>query len=171
MRLSPRYALLSCLFLAAAPGRVLAQFSSFEGASVERLLGLGGQAVAFTYRRTEASQHGLGVDLAVGIFPAALAFRTALLQVDAGFARTQAIGPAALVLKAGVGSLMNLGQSAQIIPGLQVGVATIIPLERRGSLRLDLTRRQLFRDGGSVALWSIGLGLTVLTRSRPASGR
>ena len=149
----------------------MAQFSSFEGASVERILGLGGQAVAFTYRRTEASRHGLGVDLAVGIFPAALGFRTVLLQVDAGFARTQAIGPAALVLKAGVGSLMDLGQSAQIIPGLQAGVATIIPLERRGGLRLDLTRRQLFADGESVALWSIGFGLTVLTRSRPASGR
>jgi hypothetical protein len=170
MRLSPRYSLLSCLILAAAPARGLAQVS-FQGASVERLLGQGGQAVAFTYRRTEASRHGLGVDLAVGIFPAALAYRTMLLQIDAGLARTQAIGPGALVLKAGVGSLMNLGQSAQIIPGLQVGVATIIPLERRGSLRLDLTRRQLFADGGSVSLWSVGFGLTVLTRSRPAAGR
>jgi hypothetical protein len=171
MRLSPRFALLPCLFLAAVPARVLAQLSSFQGASVERLLGLGGEAVAFTYRRTEASRHGLGVDLALGIFPAALAYRTVLLQVDAGLAKTQVIGPAALVLKAGVGSLMNVGQSAQIIPGLQVGVATIIPLERRGSLRLDLTRRLLFGDGGSVALWSLGVGLTVMTRSRPTSGR
>jgi hypothetical protein len=171
MRLSPRYGLLSCLFLAAVPARVLAQFSSFEGGSFERVLGLGGQAVAFTYRRTEASRHGLGVDLAVGIFPAALAYRTLLLQFDAGFARTQAIGPAALVLKAGVASLTYLGQSAQIIPGLQAGVATIIPLDRRGGLRLDLTRRQFFADGESVALWSIGFGFTVLTRSRPASGR
>jgi hypothetical protein len=149
----------------------LAQFSSFEGGSFERVLGLGGQAVAFTYRRTEASWHGLGVDLAVGIFPAALADRTVLLQLDAGFARTQAIGPATLVLKAGASSMMNLGQSAQIIPGLQVGVATIIPLERRSGLRLDLTRRQFLADGESVALWSIGFGFTVLTRSRPTSGR
>jgi hypothetical protein len=171
MRLSPKSALLSCLLLAAAPDRGLAQFSSFEGGSFERILGLGGQAVAFTYRRTEVSRRGPGVDLAVGLFPAALAVRTVLFQVDAGFARTQAIGPAALVLKAGVGSLMNLGQSARIIPGLQAGVAAIIPLERRGGLRLDLTRRQFFSDGGSVALWSIGFGFTVLTTSRPASGR
>ena len=169
--LSLKYALLFCLFLAAAPDRVSAQVSSFEGASVERMLGQGGQAVAFTYRRTEVARHGLGVDLGVGIFPAALAVRTVLLQFDAGFARTQSIGPAALVLKAGVGSLMLVGQSAQIIPGLQAGVAAIVPLDRRGGLRLDLTRRQFFPDDGSVALWSIGFGLTVMTRSRPASGR
>jgi hypothetical protein len=58
-----------------------------------------------------------------------------------------------------------------LIPGLQAGVAAIIPLERRCNLRLDLTRRQLFPDGGSVARWSVGFGLTVLTRSRPVSGR
>jgi hypothetical protein len=170
MRLSSRYSLLSCLILAAAPARGLAQVS-FQGASVERLLGQGGQAVAFTYRRTEASRHGLGVDLAVGIFPAALGVRTVLLHFDAGFAKTQAIGPAALVLKAGAGSLMAVGQSARIIPGLQAGVAAIIPLERRCALRLDLTRRQLFPVGGPVARWSIGFGLTVRSLSGPASGR
>ena len=171
MRLSPRLALLPCLLLATGPDLAAAQFSSFEGGSFERILGLGGEATAFTYRRTEMSRRGVGVDLGVGIFPAALAYRTVLLQSDAGFARTQAIGPAALVLKVGVTSLTYLGQSAQLIPGLQAGVAAIIPLERRGGLRLDLTRRQLFPDGGSVALWSLGVGLTVMTRSRPASGR
>jgi hypothetical protein len=171
MRLSLKYALLSCLVLAAAPDPVSAQFSSFEGASFERVLGRGEPAVAFTYRRTESSRGGLGLDLGVGVFPAALAVRTVLLQFDAGFAYTQAIGPAALVLKAGAGSWMILGQSAQMIPGLQAGVAAIIPLDRRGGLRLDLTRRQLFPDGESVALWSIGFGFTVLTRSRPTSGR
>jgi hypothetical protein len=171
MRLSPRFALLPCLLLVTWPDFAVAQFSSFQGGSFERILGLGGEATTFTYRRTEVSRGGIGVDLGVGIFPAALAYRTVLLQFDAGFARTQAIGPAALVLKAGVASLTYLGQSAQIIPGLQAGVAAIIPLERRGSLRLDLTRRQFFPDGGSVALWSLGVGLTVMTRSRPASGR
>jgi hypothetical protein len=170
MRLSPRFVLLLCLLLATGPDFAAAQFSSFEGGSFERILGLGGEATAFTYRRTEVSRHGVGVDLGVGIFPAALASRTVLLQFDAGFARTQAIGPAALVLKAGVAGLTYVGQSAQIIPGLQAGVAAIIPLERRCGLRLDLTRRQFFPDGGSVALWSLGFGLTVMTRSRPASG-
>ena len=51
MRLSPKHALLSCLFLAAAPDRVSAQYSSFELGSFERILGLGGQATAFAYRR------------------------------------------------------------------------------------------------------------------------
>ena len=171
MRLSPGFALLPCLLLATAPDFAAAQFSSFKGASVERILGLDRQATAFTYRRTEVSRRGLGVDLGVGIFPAALAYRTVVLQFDAGFAKTQAIGPAALVLKAGAGSLMILGQSAQIIPGLQAGVAAIIPLERCCGLRLDLTRRLFFPDGGSVAHWSLGVGLTVITRGRPAPAR
>jgi len=94
-----------------------------------------------------------------------------LLQFDAGFAQALAIGPATLVLKAGVGSLLNLGQSAQVIPGLQAGVAAIIPLERRCGLRLDLTRRQVFPESGSIGLWSIGFGFTVMTRSRPVSDR
>jgi hypothetical protein len=168
MRLSPKSALLSCLLLAAAPDLVSAQFSSFEGGSFERLLGLSGDAVAFTYRRTEASRQGFGLDLGIGLFPAALGVRTVRLQVDAGFAQTQAIGPGALVLKAGVGSLMDLGQSTQLIPGLQAGIAAVIPLERRCGLRLDLTRRLFFPDGESVALWSFGVGLTVML-SRPAS--
>lgn len=171
MRLSPKYALLSCLFLAAAPDRVLAQFSSFEGGSFERDLGLGGQPVAFTYRRTEVSRGGLGIDLGVGIFPAALAARAVLLQFDAGIAQALVIGPATLVLKAGAGSLLNLGQSVQVIPGLQAGVAAIIPLERRCGLRLDLTRRQLFPASGSLGLWSIGFGFTVMTRSLAVSDR
>ena len=137
----------------------------------ERILGSGGGNVAFTYRRTEVSRRGSGLDLAIGLFPAALGMRTVRLQVDAGFAATQTIGPAALVLKAGVGSLMDLGLLTQLIPGLQAGVAAIIPLERRCALRLDLTRRQLFPDGEPVALWSLGVGLTVRSAGRPAPGR
>jgi hypothetical protein len=170
MPLSPQSILLSCLLLAAAPDGVSAQSSAFDGGSFERILGSGGQAVAFTYRRTEVSQRGLGLDLAVGFFPAALGFRTLRLQVDAGFGATQAIGPASLVLKAGVGNLMDIGLSTQLIPGLQAGVAAIIPLERRCAFRLDLTRRQLFPDGAPVALWSLGVGLTVRS-SGTASGR
>jgi hypothetical protein len=171
MHLAPKSALLSCLLLAALADGVSAQSLVFQGGSFERVLGLPGHAVAFAYRRTEASRRGFGLDLGLGLFPVALTVRTVRLQVDAGFALTQAIGPAALVLKAGAGSMMDLGQSTQLIPGLQAGVAAIIPLEGRCSLRLDLTRRQLFPAGESVARWSIGFGLAVLTRSRPASGR
>ena len=171
MRLSPQSALLSCLLLAAMAHGASAQSSVLGGGGFERILGLSGDAVAFTYRRTEVSRRGSGLDLAIGLFPAALGMRTVRLQVDAGFAATQTIGPAALVLKAGVGSLMDLGVSTRLIPGLQAGVAAIIPLERRCALRLDLTRRQLFPDGEPVALWSLGVGLTVRSAGRPAPGR
>jgi hypothetical protein len=170
MRLSAQSVLLPCLLLATLLHGASAQSSVLEGGSFERVLGLPGHAAAFTYRRTEASRRGFGLDLGIGLFPVALIVRTVRLQLDAGFAFTQAIGPAALVLKAGAGSLMDLGLSTQLIPGLQAGVAAIIPVERRCGLRVDLTRRQLFADGGSVARWSIGFGVTVLTRSRTASG-
>jgi hypothetical protein len=169
MRLSPKSLLLSGLLLTASPNGLSAQSSVFDGGGFERILGSGGGNLALSYRRTELSRRGFGLDLGIGLFPAALGFRTVRLQVDAGFAATQAIGPAALVLKAGVGSLMDLGQLTQLIPGLQVGVAAIIPLERRCAFRLDLTRRQLFPDGEPVGLWSLGVGLTVRSSRRPAS--
>jgi hypothetical protein len=169
MRLPPASALLSCLLLAAASEGLSAQSLVLEGGSVERYLRQPGHAVAFTYRRTEVSRHGFGIDLAVGIFPAALAGRTARLQVDAGFARTQALGPARLVLKAGMGSRLDVGPSPEFIPGLQAGIAAVIPLEGGAGLRVDLTRRQLFPDGGSVVQWSIAVGITILPLRRPAS--
>jgi hypothetical protein len=49
MRLSPKFALLPCLLLATGPDLAAAQFSAFEGGSFERILGLGGEATAFTY--------------------------------------------------------------------------------------------------------------------------
>jgi hypothetical protein len=171
MRLSPASALLSCLLLAATSEGVSAQSSVLEGGSVERYLGLPGHAVAFTYRRTEVSRLGFGIDLAVGIFPAALAGSTARLLIDAGFARTQALGAARLVLKAGMGSRLDVGPSPEFIPGLQAGVAAVIPLERGAGLRVDLTRRQVFPDGGSVAQWSVGVGVAILPLRPPASSR
>ena len=168
MRLSPVAVLLASLVLPAAPAALAAQGSTLEGGSVERLLGQGGDAVAFTYRRTEASRQGLGIDLAVGFFPAALAGRTVRMQVDAGFARIQWLGPAALILKGGFGSLLDVGPAPEIIPGLQAGVAAVVRLDHLCGLRVDLTRRVLFPDGQSYSLWSLGLGLSLLPGHRGA---
>jgi hypothetical protein len=168
MRLPLGVASLVTLGLIAAPASAGAQSSAREGGSVERVLGAAGQAVAFTYRRTEASRLGLGIDLAVGIFPAALAVRTVRLMVDAGFARTQRLGPAALILKAGVGTRLDVGPAPEIIPGIQAGIAAIVPLERNAGLRIDLTRRVLFPDGPAVSQWSLGVGISVLWLRSPA---
>ncbi len=168
MRSSPRALRLTGLILLIAPAALAGQARTFQGGSMDRILGLPGHAVAFTYRRTEASRHGLGIDLGIGIFPAALAGRVLRLQVDAGIAHTQMAGPAALVLKAGVGSRLDVIAAAEFLPGLQAGIAVILPLERRCGLRVDLTRRLLFPDGGVVSQWSLGVGLTILPSRRPA---
>jgi hypothetical protein len=168
MRLSPAALLVASLTWHSLPATLAAQAVTYQGGSVERFLGEGGHAVAFMYRRTEAAWHGLGIDLGVGVFPVALAVRTARLQVDAGLAMTQRLGPAALILKAGFGSRLDVGPSPEFIPGLQAGAAAVIPIERLCGFRVDLTRRVLFPDGGRVSRWSIGVGLTILPDRRGA---
>jgi hypothetical protein len=167
MHLPPASALLASLILVAAPVSVAAQAATFEGTSIERFLGQPGHAVAFNYRRTEASRLGLGLDLAIGVYPVGLLVRTLRLQVDAGLAYTQRLGPAAVVLKAGAGNRVDLGLSTELIPGLQAGVAAIVPVERRCGLRVDLTRRVTFPEGRTVSLWSLGVGLTIVPARRP----
>jgi hypothetical protein len=167
MPLSPNAAVLFALTLAAAPPAVAAQGRAFEGGSVERRLAEGPGSVAFTYRKTDTGPNGLGLDFGAGLFPAYLAVRRVRLQIDAGFARTQFLGPGALILKAGMGSRLDLGLKPSLAPGLQAGAAAVIRLQRDCGIRVDLTRRVIFPGSGRVAQWSLGVGLTAMPARRP----
>ena len=164
----PPKAVLIALALAAAPSTAAAQSPRFEGGSFERYLGEGLGNMAFTYRRTDTARNGLGLDFGAGVFPAALAVRIVRLQIDAGFARTQFLGPAALILKAGTGTRLDLGLEPGLVPGFQAGLAAVVRLQRDCGLRVDLTRRVSFPEGGTVSRWSIGIGLSAMPPRRSA---
>jgi hypothetical protein len=143
--------------------------SRIFGPSVERFSDRdGGRFVTIGLRRTDLARSGSGLDVAVGLVPVALAERTLLLQVDAGFAQALPVGPATVLLKGGIGNFVALGAETELYPGVQAGVAVVIPVDRRGGLRLDLARHLYFPQGGHIALWSLGFSLAVLPPSRPS---
>ena len=153
------------LLAALTPSQGAGQSSRVTGASVERFYLGEYHFTAVNFRRTDLTQDGAGLDLAAGFVPDALAARVALLDLDVGLARALQVGPAMLVLKGGVSSFAAVGGDANFLyPGVQAGLAIVIPLERRCGLRLDLGRSYYFPQDGPFQLWSIGVGLAVLRR-------
>jgi hypothetical protein len=142
--------------------------SRIAGPSVERFSEGDAGFVTIGLRQTDLSRRGIGLDVAVGLVPKALAERTLLLQVDAGFARALPVGPATVLLKGGIGNFLAVGAENELYPGVQAGVAVVIPLDRRSGLRLDLTRHFYFPQDGQLALWSLGFSLAVLPPRRPS---
>lgn len=133
--------------------------SRLFGPSIERFSEGEGSFVTLGFRRTDLGRSGNGVDVAVGLVPQGLGVKMLLLQVDAGFAQALPVGPATVLLKGGFGNFVALGAQTELYPGLQAGIAAVIPLERRCALRVDLTRRFYSPRDGLSARWSIGFSL------------
>jgi hypothetical protein len=141
---------------------VWAQTPRVAGVSVERFSVEDYRFFTVEYRRTNLREGTLstGMDFTLGLEPRTLAGGTALLQVDAGIARALPVGPATLLLKGGVGNFLAVGSQMELYPGVQGGLAVILPLQKRARVRLDLTRHYYFGDE-PLALWGLGLGLAV----------
>jgi hypothetical protein len=142
--------------------------SRIVGPSVERFSEGEGNFVTFGLRRTDLARSGNGVDVAVGLVPRALAARVLLLQVDAGFAQALPVGPATVLLKGGMGNFLALGAQTELYPGVQAGLAVVLPLQRRLRLRVDLTRHYYFPQDGRLGLWSLSVGLAELPARLPS---
>jgi hypothetical protein len=142
--------------------------SRIVGPSVVRFSDGDASFVTVGLRRTDLARSGNGLDLAVGFVPQVLAARILLLQVDAGFARALPVGPATVLLKGGVGNFLGLGAETEFYPGVQAGLAAVIPVARRLRMRVDLTRHFYFPQGGQLALWSLGFSLAELPLRRPS---
>jgi hypothetical protein len=151
--------LLGLLASAWIPTTVGAQVARFEGASIERFRGEYRLNVV-NYRRTDLTPAGYGSDVAIGFAPDYLGVRTLLLDLDLGFAYAVPVGPARLLLKGGAAAFFAIGEVHDVYPGLQAGVGTALPLQRRCYLRLDLSRRIYLVPGETLRLWSVGVGLS-----------
>jgi hypothetical protein len=137
-----------------------------SGVSLQRFSETDQRFVALAYRRSDLARDGAGLDFGLGLVPQELRARVALVELDVGLARAQSIGPVALLLKGGTSSFIAMIGENELYPGLKVGVAALVPLERRCGLRLDLDRHFYFPRGGTFRLWSLGIGLAVLPASR-----
>jgi hypothetical protein len=146
------------LFLAAT-SPCAAQSVRFTGVSVERYHRNEARLTSVTVRRSDLGPRGFGIDAALGLEPTYL--QELLFNFDAGVARGFAAGPATVMVKAGVAGFFA-AQQVELYPGVQVGAAVLIPLQRRLELRTDLVRRRYWRDDGSALdVWSIGIGFAV----------
>jgi hypothetical protein len=138
------------------------------GASFDRFRDLGEGPVAFTFRHSRLTGAGPGEDVAVRLFPEALGERVFLIGADVGIMQTVAWGPVALFVKGGASPIVRFDiYNPEIIPGVEAGFGTLVRLERRAALRIDVTRHVFFNDGDRYPMWSFGVGLSVLP---PAAG-
>jgi hypothetical protein len=157
------------LTIAPTPG-VSQSWTRISGASVERYFEGEYRFTAVTYRRSELGRGGVGLDFGLGLVPQALRSNVVLMGLDAGFAGARRFGPATVMLKGGVSSFMALLAENELFPGLQAGIAFVVPLDRRSGLRLDLGRHVYFPQGETFQLWSLGIGFAMFPAAREAAG-
>jgi hypothetical protein len=162
----------AALLLTVAPTPGLGQsWTRISGASVERYSEGDHRFIALSYRRSELGRGGVGLDFGLGLVPQELRSNVVLMGLDVGLAGARRVGSATVLLKGGVSSFISFLAENELYPGLQAGIALLVPLERRCALRLDLARHVYFPQGGTFQLWSLGIGLAVLPAAHRASGR
>jgi hypothetical protein len=162
MRLRPVPVLIALLVTISSP--TWGQSARVGGVSIERFYFQGYRFLTVNYRRTDLrkGEAKSGMDLVLGFAPNALAVRTAVLQLEAGLARALPVGPGTLLLRGGMSNFLAVGPQSGLVTGLHGGLAALVPLENRASVRVDVTRHfYLGLGGGRVAMWSIGLGFAV----------
>ena len=160
--------LLLCLHLPIAPA--LAQEAPtgrvrLVGLTFDHWRGASGPALLRpTVRFTSYARHGPGVELAVVTFPDGISISPpgVVVGLQAGLAQPVHAGPATLLLKAGgagiaVAGLLPDSRLFRLFPGFQAGLGVLLPVDRKTTLRLDVTRHR-YTDWGET--WSFGFGFS-----------
>ncbi len=153
-------------FLATVPSEGRAQTARIVGPSVQRFSEGDSRFVTAGVRWSALSRRGTGVDAVMALVPEAVGPLGVTLQLDVGFAQALRVAPATLMLEGGVSNFLVAGSNNVLLPGVQAGIAVILPLQRRCGLRLDAGRHYYFPQEGSFGLGSVGIGLAVLTPHR-----
>lgn len=138
------------------------------GASFDRVDDGAGSDIAFSYRRSRLTGRGPAEDIAVRLFPRALAVGVVVVGADVGVMQAIALGPVALLLRGGASSIIGLSMHGSVFaPGMQAGLGLLLRLDRRTAVRLDVSRHRFYSDEIITRAWSIGIGFAALP---PAAG-
>jgi hypothetical protein len=118
-----------------------------------------------TLRLTTYAGGGPGADFALVFFPDGISIMPPILRLgfQAGLVQPVSAGPATLLLKAGGAGIATAGilsdlRFLHLIPGVQAGVGLLIPVDRKSTLRLDITRHWYRTGSYGVSVWSFGFG-------------
>lgn len=118
-----------------------------------------------TVRFTRYGSRGPGVELAVVTFPDGISLVPpgVVFGLQAGLVQPLRAGPVTFLAKAGVASITLAGllpdsRLVHLIPGAQAGLGVLLPLDRKSTIRLDLTRHVYRSSGYPHRVWSVGFG-------------
>lgn len=118
-----------------------------------------------TLRLTTYPARGPGADFALVFFPDGFSLFPPLLTVgpQLGAALPVRAGPLTVLLKGGAAGIASAGlfgggSAFHLIPGVQAGLGLFIPVDRKSTIRLDLTRHAYRSSDHSLAVWSVGFG-------------
>ena len=144
------------------------QRTRLDGLTLDHWQGAAGPAlIRPTLRLTRYTGGGPGPDFAVVFFPDGFSLWPTLLRVglQAGVAQPVAVGPVTLLVKggaAGIATASLLGEDGffDLVPGVQGGIGLLIPVDRKSSLRLEVSRHVYRTDSSGRNVWSFGFGVT-----------
>lgn len=124
-----------------------------------------------TFRLTTYAPRGPGVEFAAVMFPDGISLQPPGLSfgLQAGLAQPVTVGPATFLLKAGgagiaVAGLLADNELFRLVPGIQAGLGVLLPMDRKSTLRLDVTRHVYQPFGARSGVWSVGVGFAGAVR-------
>ena len=117
-----------------------------------------------TLRLTTYSRGGPGAEFALGTCPDGISIHPpgVVVGLQAGLAHPVHAGPVTFLLKAGgagiaVAGILPDSRLFRLFPGLQAGLGLLLPVDRKTTLRLDVTRHRYSDWRGG---WSFGVGFS-----------
>jgi hypothetical protein len=166
----PALRLLTLLSIVAAPAAAQDQPrpAGTAGMTLDHWEGAGGPArFRPTLRATKLPRGRPGLDLALTIFPDGISIFPPILIVglQGGLAQRVPLGKMSLLVKGGMAAIVAGGLAMQdpfvyVVPGVQAGLGLLVPMDRRSSIRLDLTRHIYHSRYDNTQVWSFGFGVS-----------
>ena len=120
-----------------------------------------------TLRLTMYSHRRPGFELAAVVFPDGISIKPPglLLDLQAGLVQPLAAGPVTFLPRVGPAAITAVGllydnDLIRIAPGIQAGLGILIPVDRKSTVRLDVTRHVYDSSYERFGVWSFGFGVS-----------
>src|SRR5688572_15051449 len=137
------------------------------GASVERFTYESYAITAVAFHYSGLKPNTASTEIAVAVFPDALAAGALLLAPDIGAAYDARGDGFDLLFKAGLSALTGIGGEILVLPGYHFGSGLLIRTAKASGVRVDVVRHAYLIEQRTEVFWSVGIGFTSLPRSKP----
>lgn len=133
-----------------------------------RILAEDEQYTTVTFHVTPLKAGGLSPDFAVGIFPSLLRAYAIATTLDAGIGYNISLPRVTILPHIGASSFLALGLGGSaVLVGYHAGVSVLINFSTTNAFRIDITRREYFRQGDLLSSsLSIGVGISSVPAGR-----